>query len=725
MVSRAGNTFSRARVMFEAGELQQAGALCRRILDEEPNNADVLDLLGLVEFRLGNFAGAGQLVMRAVATCPNVANYRVHLGQVFRAAGNSAAAIASCEDALRLSPNSDYANNCLGIALLEESRFADALDCFELAVRAAPGNSDAHSNRGIALFELERYEEAVSSYDRAVAIDPVAAGPLTNLGNVLQVMGRLDEAEVCYLKALRLQPSSKEAQHSLGNFYRALGRLEEAATRYLAAIELDAAFVPAHRGLGNVREQQERFTQARNSYRVVETLQPHFPLGCLRNMTMCPTVFHRNAEIDEYRRRLLTDLERFSHKDFQVDLPEVAMVGEAPPFNLMYHGRNDLVIKKAYANLFRHRMPKMCPLPATGKARLGFVVTQGHEIAFAHCMGHVLEQLSEHDFDVEVVCTTRSASAIRTTLGHDLLRFALVPQRLDRAAEAICEHRFDLLYYWEIGSDTTNYFLPHLRLAPIQCTSWGVPVTSGIPTVDYYISSRLLETESNADDYTEQLINLDTLPSLQPRTTAPAPPRSRASLGVTEGHSIYLCAQNLAKVHPDFDALVGNILRTDSSGRVVFLADRLGYVAQRLDERLRRSVPDVANRISFLPRREAPDYRCLLAASDVLLDTIHYGGVMTTYDALALAKPIVTLAGSDQRGRYATACYRQLGIAGCVATSAEEYVAIASRLGMDPEYRRSVVQQVTAASDRLFGDDKVVPSYVVVLHKLLATTGRL
>jgi len=340
-------------------------------------------------------------------------------------------------------------------------------------------------------------------------------------------------------------------------------------------------------------------------------------------------------------------------------------------------------------------------------------------------MGHVVEPLSGFDIEVHVVCTPRSATAIRTARKVDRLRFALIPGRLDRAAEAIRQHRFDLLYYWEVGSDTTNYLLPHLRLAPIQCTGWGVPVTSGIPTVDYYLSSRALESDSNVNDYSEQLINLATLPSWQPPTPTAVHSRSRDSFGLSEYENIYLCTQNLAKVHPDFDVLVGDILRADATGRVVFLADRLEYVAEKLHERLGRSVPDVARRIRFLPRLESADYRDLLAVSDVVLDTIHYGGVMTTYDALALAKPIVSLAGSDQRGRFATACYRQMGITDCIATSTDEYVAIASCLGMELGYRQSIVDQLAEASGKLFADEAVTPAYVDVFQTLLVEIGRL
>ena len=79
MVATADNSFSRARMLFEAGELKQAETLCRRILETEPRNAAALDLLGLVAFRFGDFAAAVELVTKAITSSPHVANYHVHL----------------------------------------------------------------------------------------------------------------------------------------------------------------------------------------------------------------------------------------------------------------------------------------------------------------------------------------------------------------------------------------------------------------------------------------------------------------------------------------------------------------------------------------------------------------------------------------------------------------------------------------------------------------------
>ncbi len=117
--------------------------------------------------------------------------------------------------------------------------------------------------------------------------------------------------------------------------------------------------------------------------------------------------------------------------------------------------------------------------------------------------------------------------------------------------------------------------------------------------------------------------------------------------------------------------------------------------------------------VRFLPRLPEADYLNVLALADVVLDTLHYGGgANTTYDALAVSTPIVTLPGQFHRGRWALAAYQRLGIDVGVADSAAMYVELALRLGMDGEYRDRVAARIQAASSVLFEDMKAVEELV-------------
>ena len=129
--------------------------------------------------------------------------------------------------------------------------------------------------------------------------------------------------------------------------------------------------------------------------------------------------------------------------------------------------------------------------------------------------------------------------------------------------------------------------------------------------------------------------------------------------------------------------------------------------ARRLLERFGRTLPDVAGRIRVLPHQGQQDYCSLIALSDVLLDPFHFGGVNTTYDALALNKAVVTLPGPFKRGRYTLGCYRKLGLMDSVAQSVAEYVEIAVRIATDADAREAIEQRIAEASPNLVEPDLI------------------
>jgi predicted O-linked N-acetylglucosamine transferase (SPINDLY family) len=97
------------------------------------------------------------------------------------------------------------------------------------------------------------------------------------------------------------------------------------------------------------------------------------------------------------------------------------------------------------------------------------------------------------------------------------------------------------------------------------------------------------------------------------------------------------------------------------------------------------------------------EYLGWLAAADCVLDTPHYcGGANTTYDAFAVAAPVVTLRGEFHRGRYTAAAYGAMGLSDLVAGTADEYVDRALRFTAEPDFRRQVRKEIANRRKVLF-----------------------
>jgi predicted O-linked N-acetylglucosamine transferase (SPINDLY family) len=355
---------------------------------------------------------------------------------------------------------------------------------------------------------------------------------------------------------------------------------------------------------------------------------------------------------------------------------------------------------------------------------VGFLVTKSHEGVFLKSMRGVLKHLDPRKFDVVVIAPIAALPRMRREIERELLETIALPERGDQSVAAVLGARLDVLYHWEIGTDAMNYFLPMFRLAPVQCTSWGLQLTSGMSEVDYCLSSALVESAAAALHYREELLLADTLLTYQYRPRLPEAPKLRGDFGLADERNDYTCAQHLGKFHPDFDATLAQILRRDSKGVLVITEDRYNVAAQTLRERFAQTLGDMAGRVMWLPRQSEDDYRALLGVSDVLLDPPHFGGVNSTYDGLALGKPIVTCPSFFHRGRYTLGCYQKMQLLDCVAANAAAYVDLAVRLGTDAPFRSAISARIRAASAVLFEDMQAVREHERLLEIMIERARR-
>ncbi|HEC90221.1 MAG TPA: hypothetical protein ENI55_00995, partial [Alphaproteobacteria bacterium] len=280
---------------------------------------------------------------------------------------------------------------------------------------------------------------------------------------------------------------------------------------------------------------------------------------------------------------------------------------------------------------------------------------------------------------------------------------------LNAARKQIAAEEPDVLFYPDIGMTTLTFFLAFARLAPVQCVSWGHGVTTGIPNLDYFISSRYLEPPGAEDHYSENLVRLDGFPMY---SLAPGLPRNlpgRAHYGLPEGVALYLCPHTLFKFHPDFDRTLGALLERDADGRLVLITDGFGGAWEnKLMERFRAAFGAAAERVIFLPRQVESDFHGLLALADAIIDVPHFTGGYTSQEAFAFGAPIVSWPGEFMRGRVTCAFYRKIGIEDLICGNEKEFIETAYRLAHDKPWRDDLSARIREKSAVLFEDPGVV-----------------
>ena len=567
---------------------------------------------------------------------------------------------------------------------------------------------------------MGRRDEAAAAFRRSIELKPDYARAHFNLANLLREEGHVKTAVPHYQHALRSQPGWADAHWNLGATLFELGELAESRRHLQQALKLDPTHQEIHVTLGHVALADGDLTQAAEQYRLGIDEETNRFLVELRINSLPEPIPPDEQYIDDYQRRLLERLKQAVGESSAWEPEDLPGSGAEPPMALAYQGRNVRPILEAYAALFAAKIESGEPVRNDGRPRIGIVVTHGHEGVFARCWGGIAERLSRQRFDVRLICSRSGANVLKQMIRIADDEYLVMPEKLVDMVEAIRAERFDLLHYWEIGTDATNYFLPFYQPARLQTNAGGWPVTSGHTRSTHFVSWRLLEPPGAAAHYCEELAMLERLPMYYERPAASGWQRSRETWGIPAKAHFYLCTQNLRKYHPQFDAVVAELLRTDPQGRLGIVADSQAGVTRRLQDRWRHVMPDVFDRIQVMPRLERADYLQVVSAADVILDTFPYGGgVNTVCDAMAVGTPMVSMPGEFQRSRWVSAVSTLMGVHDTIVASPAEYVARARQLAGEPDFRRQVVERIAPAAAELFAEPRTIDEHNEFFSRLI------
>ena len=274
--------------------------------------------------------------------------------------------------------------------------------------------------------------------------------------------------------------------------------------------------------------------------------------------------------------------------------------------------------------------------------------------------------------------------------------------------EAIGRQQLDVLIYPEIGMDSVTQKLASLRLAPVQAAAWGHPETSGVPTVDYFLSAEDMEPPQAQYNYSEKLVALPHLGChIEPRVAAAEPPVLERC-GIDLGLPLLLCPGVPFKYAPQYDWIFPEIAARLGACRFVFFAYGAEGPWQRLRARLDSAFAarrlDFAGHVTFLPWQSSSAFQGWLERADVFLYTIGFSGFNTALQAIQRGLPVVTREGRFLRGRLASGPLKRLGLQELVAATEADYVALAVRLVKDGDFSARVEARLREGAGGLFGD---------------------
>lgn len=622
----------------------------------------------------------------------------------------------------------------------------------------------------LGLVSLDRGEPqaALPWLEAAVRLDPRPA-VVNNFASALMQSGQSDRArdllvqllnrhgdyEPGYRTLIGLQLSKGRRKEAAEALHRLVRRAVEANNRpvvdrhlvELADLSDDVAQLLL---LGNLLrgagwpDLASRFLEA-----VLRRWPEHIGARLTACMALLPQGYASAQEMVEVRGRYAKALEALANAADQASSELLAQalpqIGQAKPFFLSYQGEDDRALQELYGRIVRRiaqatetpRPPLVSTLGPGERIRVGFVTSYFRLHSVSKLFSGWIKRLDRAGF--ELFGYDLSERPTETTADYapdpwarehyeacDTMTSGLKGD--DAWIQAIAKDRLHALIYFELGMDPMAVRLACRRLAPVQCLTWGHPVTSGLDTVDYFLSSELMEPPEGDRHYSEQLIRLPNLSiHYQPLPQGQGVEQgrlSRASLGLRADALVFICCQSLFKYRPQEDELLVRLAQRLPQAQFLFLGQgglaRTETFRNRLSAAFQQAGLSADRHLVISEPVPADLFPSMLGLGDIYLDSLMWSGGNTSLEAATVGLPIITLEGGLMRGRHTTAILRHLGLGDWIAKDMDQLVALAETLA-DPTTRAQVAARMAERRQWLFHDDTPVRALEAFLRRAVGS----
>ena len=655
-----------AVLAHQSGDREAAAAGYARVLGAQPTFVPALHLAGALAREQGDDVRAQRLFAVALAAAPDYSDARLMAIQSALAQREVGTAVALAREGLARNPRDVSLWRVLGHGELARSDGIAAAEAFGNALRLMPADGETHYNRGVALQMAGDAEEAARSYQRALTFRPDLVAADFNLGVLFQLQGRDTAAIAAYSQVLNVRPDHVAAYKNRGEVLFASGQFEAWVDNFRRfethcpnALPLVAQALEVYQYSGDFATIEQYLEGLRNQ---------HFPAT-------------NDVELVDALEELL-----FLLLNFDVEPEMLKRFGDT--------------YDKAAMHVYGAPPPRR-EQRRPGKVRVGYLSADLRN----HVMGKMMWQAIElHDldrFELYFYSTSRQHDAWTEKFVGIAHRFVSVAAMHELAAAAIiARDDLDLLVDLSTHTQGARPGILAQKPARVQVTHVASCGAVSLSAVDFKLTDRYADVPENQAFHVETLLPMEGC--VYPfRRIAPAAthPFMRGRLGIKPESVVIGAFTRLQKLSRRCLTLWRDVLERVPHAMLAFSPN---------DARLRPYYTGVAkaaglaeSRLLFLPQgRDEAENQARYEIVDFVLDTMPYGGVNGTLEALGMGVPVVTLKGRKHGERSGFSILANLGVNQTIAESGREYVDIAFRLATDAAFMREVRAAIRAGLER-------------------------
>ena len=307
------------------------------------------------------------------------------------------------------------------------------------------------------------------------------------------------------------------------------------------------------------------------------------------------------------------------------------------------------------------------------KIRIGFLssdIIEGHSITYF--LKSVLSHYDKNKF--EIILVLNNPKEDRSTENFkDLVDKTINISKLSNA-DAVNKVRklklnfvIDLMGY----TSTQRIELFKNRMATKQIIWMGYCNTTGLENMDYLIADPNLINPSEEKFYSEKIIYLPEIWNTHcgfdfERKENPPP-------FIKNQYFTFGSFNNFDKINTDVISTWSKILKKIDNSMLFLKTSSKRLATKRLKELFAKN--DVLESVRFLPREEEfinhlNNYNLI----DIALDTFPYNGVTTSFEAIWMGVPVLTMAGYNFNSRCGESINKNLNMEQLIAKNEEDYI---------------------------------------------------
>jgi protein O-GlcNAc transferase len=761
---------------LKAGRYADAERCYRQVMQSDAQYPTALINLGFVLREQGRIHEAREALERAVRVAAEDADCHYLLGSILETTGPRDAEVSHLQKAIALRPDFELARRQLLIALSKSGRLDEAAKVCDESIAILPGSPELHLERSNLYLQAGEKTLSIESCQRALALNPVMLEAQQSLSRLLLDTGQLEQAETSYRREIELTPQHFGPYHQLGvvlyrmarhaaaieQFKRAISLNPRSGASYFSladtyidfddaseenltlaqanlekAVEVEPLVSSFHCSLGFSYWREAQIDRAMASFdRAIELDPNNAKARWARVMLWAPVFSPKGADDSPERSGFGGELARFEEWWAKSDTDGEIFVGDLQPFFLTYQEESNVALLKQYGQVCAKAMQRWLERqksPAFKRSmgrriRLGIVSgdIRLHSVWMALIKGWF------RSFDPErlefVVFSLAERADPETSWARSKSDvFVGGPKNLSQWVAAMREQNCEILLYPAVGLHPMTLKLASLRLAPVQINTWGHPDTSGLPTLDYYLSADCFEPADAQDHYSEQLVLLPHLGNRIQPLALPSSDPGFAAMNIDLERPILVCPGTPFKYQPEHDHIFADIARSAPDAQLVFFRPSVATLADLLQARITKEFEaaglNVMDHVRFVRWLNFNEFHCLLRRADVLLDTIGFSGYNTAVQAMECGLPLVTREGRFLRGRLASGVLRRMELTELIVQTKAEYANLVARLVTDRDYQAHIRSEIQQRRSVLFDDQSAMGPFQDFLESVARPGG--